>query len=887
MTWTGTVFPVSPQTGLWATEPFAFIGASGPGQRVVGYGISATMAGFRAPDYGAALHLYGSGLVQARVDLADGTSLPVFTAGVITGLTLSYNHALQAAAAAGAETAALSQPGLLEPVMVLQLPGVAAAEFSAALLQSLRSESPAAWQAYRAGTGLQLTARPGPGGVAEAGGVTLPGHVLQGAGGADSLTGGAGNDHLRGGAGADLMIGGAGADTLLGGAGADLYRPGPGGTGAGDRVADEGPAGEIDTLSYAGAPEGLTIDLAPEDGNQSTGWALGLQAEGIERVIGSGFGDVLIGRRLGADIGDILIGGAGDDTLAGQDGDDTLEGGPGFDLLLGGTVTRDIPGYRDVARYAASSAEIAVYEHPDGRLQVAAPGAGLDSLAGIEMLALSDGLFALAALPRSTRLPILGGAGNDSLTGSAGADRLYGRAGHDRLAGGGGGDSLEGGPGDDRLSGGAGDDSLDGGPGNDRLAGGSGHDRLRLAGPLEAAAVALLSDRQLRVVSEAGDDTIATDIEEILFADASLSFAALRARAGVLGSDRAENLSGSNGADLIHALAGGDWITPGAGSDSIDGGPGHDMLSFATLADTPGRPNTRYRLDIDMARGRVETSGPDLTVFTGIERITGSIYADRITGDAGDNELRGLGDYDWFNGSFGADSYDGGTGRDMVSYVTAPGPVTVDLGAGRGLAGMAAGDSYTHVERVTGTIYGDLFYGDAGPNDFRGLGGYDTFVGSEGGRERYDGGAGRDTVSYYRSEAGVTASLLLGYGSGGDAARDLYTSIENLTGSGHGDVLTGDHGRNSLRGLSGDDFLFGNGGVDSLTGGRGDDILHGGAGSDYALFSGARGLFEITRTGPRDALVVWQGAGAGTGRDQLIEVEYLVFDDATLDIWSL
>jgi Ca2+-binding RTX toxin-like protein len=195
---------------------------------------------------------------------------------------------------------------------------------------------------------------------------------------------------------------------------------------------------------------------------------------------------------------------------------------------------------------------------------------------------------------------------------------------------------------------------------------------------------------------------------------------------------------------------------------------------------------------------------------------------------------------------------------------------------------MAAGDSYAHVERVTGSSHGDLFYGDAGPNDFRGLGGYDTFVGSAGGRERYDGGSGLDTVTYYQSAAGVTASLLLGYGSGGDASRDLYTSIENLTGSGHGDVLTGDHGRNSLRGLSGDDFLFGNGGVDRLQGGGGNDSIDGGAGSDYALFSGARAAYAVTRLDTDSVLVI-----GPEGRDQLENVEYFQFDDMVLRIWDL
>lgn len=229
----------------------------------------------------------------------------------------------------------------------------------------------------------------------------------------------------------------------------------------------------------------------------------------------------------------------------------------------------------------------------------------------------------------------------------------------------------------------------------------------------------------------------------------------------------------------------------------------------------------------------------------------------------------------------GEDVYDGGTELDTVSYLEAASGVTVDLEAGRGIRGLADGDSYTSIERVTGSSHADFFYGDGGTNGFRGLGGYDTFVGSAGGRERYDGGAGSDTVAYFLSPAGVSASLLRGYGTEGDAARDLYTSIENLGGTSFDDILTGNHSRNYLRGLAGDDLIFGNGGVDYITGGRGDDTIDGGAGSDYAVFDGNAAEYVLQRSG---ADVTVSGAD---GTDRLSDVEYFQFDDTTLDIWSL
>jgi len=317
----------------------------------------------------------------------------------------------------------------------------------------------------------------------------------------------------------------------------------------------------------------------------------------------------------------------------------------------------------------------------------------------------------------------------------------------------------------------------------------------------------------------------------------------------------------------LTGTTGNDWLTVAVSNGSVSGWGGTDMASFVNFAQA-----VSVNLEADTAQ-----SAGNTIALNGIESVTGSIFGDYLQGDGGDNVLRGLGNFDWFVGSGGADVYEGGSGRDMVSYVFSDTGVTVNLGTQRGEAGLAAGDVYDSIERVTGSIHSDLLYGSDGEDDFRGLGGYDWFVGSGGGRDRYDGGSGLDTVSYVLSDAGVTASLLIGRGSGGDAARDLYTSIERLTGSSHADTLTGDHGRNELRGMFGDDFLFGNGGVDRLTGGGSDDYLDGGAGFDFAIFSENRSEYTITaRSG--QTIVQYDGAG-GDGTDTLVNIEALIFAD--------
>ena len=378
------------------------------------------------------------------------------------------------------------------------------------------------------------------------------------------------------------------------------------------------------------------------------------------------------------------------------------------------------------------------------------------------------------------------------------------------------------------------------------------------------------------------------------------------------------NVNGSSVTEIIRGTANNNWITPGGGSDTVDGGGGTDMLSFFNLADTPGRSNVQYRLDIDMGAGTaVSHDGSEVVSFASIERLTATVYADRIRGSDGDDEIRGLGDYDWIIATEGRDTIDGGTGQDMISfleYQSSATNVIADIFSSNGLpptgaqasgiyldlntpansTGLAAGLTLTSVERVTGSGRQDVFFGDSGENDFRGLGDYDWFVSSTGGRERYFGGDGLDTVTYYNASAGVTANLSngavvngreTGYGSRGDAARDLYFEIENLVGSRFDDELRGSSERNQLNGLEGDDLIFGYGNVDYMMGGLGNDTIDGGAGSDYALFSGNAADYTLTRgTGSASNQVTVVGAD---GTDLLIDVEYFRFDDTDLNIWGL
>lgn len=714
--------------------------------------------------------------------------------------------------------------------------------------------------------------------------------TLRGLGGNDTIVAGDANDRLEGGDGDDRLDGGLGADTLVGGAGNDLYFLSE----AGDIIQESGNQGDSDQVV-------ATFDINLSD----------VQYTSIENLALSGTAN-LTGR---GNFGDnVVVGNSGDNTLFGGDGNDTINGQEGSDAIYGGNGD-------DIIRGAANHTTEAFSENLVG-------GQGNDTLlgaAGDDSLygqwgndSLTAGLGNDLLLGEDDDDTLIGEEGNDTLSGGDGNDSLFGGADFDSLSGGAGNDHLSGGDGDDTLEGDGGNDDLFGGNGDDLLEGGGGNDTLRghsgtdtAVFSVSSSSVSVAGDASaLTLTSADGVDVVFNDVENFNFRDQTLTYAEVMALIiptfdGTSGSDL---LEGTAAAEQFNGLDGNDWIRPGEGNDTVDGGDGNDMVDFLGQPEVPGRTNLDFMLDLDLSAGRASLFNGDVNTLTNIERVTGTIFADVMKGDANDNHLRGQGDYDWFLATEGNDTLEGGNGKDMVSFTGWGGNarpvvtnifninsidfngVRVDLNDPSNNTNLAAGQTFISIERITGSSYQDIFFGDGNENDFRGLGGYDFFVGSAGGRERYFGGAGIDTVSYFQSTSGVSASIRngpvidgeqAGYGTRGDAARDLYFSIENFIGSNHDDSLTGNNLVNQLNGLAGDDFIFGYGGNDRMKGGAGNDTINGGAGSDFAIFSGDRADYAITRTSSTEVTV-----DGLDGRDSLINVQYFVFDDTTSNIWE-
>jgi Ca2+-binding RTX toxin-like protein len=163
-----------------------------------------------------------------------------------------------------------------------------------------------------------------------------------------------------------------------------------------------------------------------------------------------------------------------------------------------------------------------------------------------------------------------------------------------------------------------------------------------------------------------------------------------------------------------------------------------------------------------------------------------------------------------------------------VDYTASPTGIFVDLLTNPQHLGFAEGDVLVNIADIDGSAHNDvirgsdplfIFDGDPGINELRGEGGDDILEG-RGGGDFLLGGPGRDTASYESSPAAVAVTVnnpttSAFSASGGDAAGDSLSSIEDLAGSRFDDILTGASNSNILAGGPGNDILDGRGGIDT------------------------------------------------------------------------
>ena len=712
----------------------------------------------------------------------------------------------------------------------------------------------------------------------------------------DTLTGNGGNDLLIAGIGNHALSGGSGSDTV-GFTENGAAEPGlvislelqgaAQSTGAGDWTLTG-----IENLSGGLANDGLTGDA---NDNVLAG------NSGGDQLSGGAGNDTLYGDGL-INWDSHGTGGSGQITtwadvaaIGGESGHDLLEGGAGNDHLDGG-------GGVDSASYEHNAGGVEVYLQWGFADEYAADGTYLssDTLANIEDAIGSE--YGDLLMGNDGVNTLIGNGGHDQMIGNAGDDTLNGGFGNDTLRGDQGNNG--GAAGNDTLYGDNGNDFLNGGFGDDYLDGGNGYDRATFYTGATGGVTVDLNLQGTAQNTGQGMDTLVgiENVSGTWFADTLIGDGGdnyLWGSPATLGDgsispDNNDTLDGGGGNDLLTVGIGNHLLTGGTGTDTVSftengsaepgltislelqggaqatgagnwilngienlsGGLNNDVLTGDgndnVLAGDQGDDSliggagndTLYgdgRIAIDFAGGP-GTSGP-ITTFADVAALGGVSGNDTLEGGDGDDNLYG------------------GGGSDTASYANASGGVQAflyDDGFGEAI-GAAGYDQLFDMENLTGSAFADSLFGNDQDNRLDGGDGHDFLRGNEGNDSLYgglgddylsgsvgddlmDGGDGIDRVSYFAgSVSGVTVDLnIQGVAQDTGLGFDTLVGIENVTGTGFGDTLTGNDGDNWIWGTSdgtGNDTISGGGGNDLIENGAGDHILSGGSGTDTFGFS--------------------------------------------------
>ncbi|MFC3321337.1 hypothetical protein [Mesorhizobium cantuariense] len=787
--------------------------------------------------------------------------------------------------------------------------------------------------------------------------------ILNGTNFADTLTDGAGTDTLNGNDGNDTLNGGIANDVLNGGSGNDTYvfNSGDGS----DTINENSGAADTIQLGAGLTAANVTFNVSGSDllitygaGDQirlvnqyywaSTSYQIEtliygdgttISLTGGLPIVGGTGNDIL----NGTNFADTLTGGAGTDTLNGNDGNDTLNGGIANDVLNGGSgndtyvfnsgdgsdTINENSGAADTIQLGAglTAANVFFNVSGSGNDLLISDGVGGDLIkltnqyysAGyqIETLIYGDG----TSISLTGGLPIVGGAGNDTLNGTGFGDTLSGGDGTDTLNGYAGNDTLTGGIGTDALNGGSGNDTyvFNSGDGSDTIYDTSGTDTIQLGAGLTAANVFFNvsgSGNDLLISDGVGGDLIKLtyqyysagyQIETLIYGDGtSISLTGGLPIVGGAGNDTlngtgfGDTLSGGDGTDTLNGYAGNDTLTGGIGTDALNGGSGNDTYVFNsgdgsdTVYDTGGTDTIQLGAGLTAANVffNVSGSGNDLLISDGVGgdlikltnqyysagyQIETLIYGDGtsisltgglpIVGGAGNDTLNGTGFGDTLSGGDGTDTLNGYAGNDTLTGGI--GTDALNGGSGNDTYVFNSGDGSDTVYDTGGTDTIQLGAGLTAANVFFNVSGSgnDLLISDGVGgdlikltNQYYSAGYQIETLIY---GDGTSISLTGGLPIVGGAGNDT------LNGTGFGDTLSGGDGTDTLNGYAGND---------TLTGGIGTDALNGGSGNDTYVFNSGDGSDTVYDTGGTDTIQLGAGLTAanvffnvsGSGNDLLI-----------------
>ncbi|HVD41803.1 MAG TPA: calcium-binding protein [Solirubrobacterales bacterium] len=475
-----------------------------------------------------------------------------------------------------------------------------------------------------------------------------------------------------------------------------------------------------------------------------------------------------------------------------------------------------------------------------------------------------------------------GGEGDDIVFGERGNDVLLGGPGNDQLFGGIGDDLLRGGPGNDRLAGGFGFDSIDGEEGDDYVRGDSTIDRIFDSGggadtlsystgitPGFGGTVPVSGfpgaggERGLRlelgVGGENGENGVAANgggVDEV----------EVGVFETIIGTPFSDYIVGTSAGETIYGGGGADALVGGGGSDTLIGGADGDNVDAGGIAT---RDTGKVSVGFMAPPGATPYAQLYLVGSSGIDDVTATYSPtvvtltlaagafDQSAADAGGCSFESATeavcaltaplDSLLFAGMGGNDTLEAGDFPATVAVVAIGGEGGDELSGGEESEDILVDGPGSGKDALSGLGGDEALTHNGGADELLGGDGNDLFVSSSiCDDERIVGGPGRDNASWARFGEGVEANLAAGTagrpGSGeapecGGEPVDTIAEVEDLEGSGSGDVFFGDGGPNQLFGRPGADAYFAGAGEDSILANSGDadKVIDCGPDDDSAL----------------------------------------------------
>ncbi len=375
---------------------------------------------------------------------------------------------------------------------------------------------------------------------------------------------------------------------------------------------------------------------------------------------------------------------------------------------------------------------------------------------------------------------VKGSVVDDVIKTAEAGQQLYGYDGNDLLTIGSDLVTIYGGGGNDTISAGNGTLSV-----SSSIYGGNGIDMLDYSGIGQDITAGLASGSTIEYGSAV--DYVMDDMENFLSGSGADS---------ISGSSASNSIDGGSGNDTLLGGGGDDTLIGGGGADSLDGGSGIDSVSYASA-------NSGAIIDLtDSINNAGSAAGDELL---NIENIIGSSFADDITGDNLDNLIEGLA---------GADTIDGGSGNDTVSYAQSLSAVNIDIGStGAQSGGDAQGDILLNIESIIGSRFDDVIKTSASGNDIDAGYGDDiiTLYGTIT-AHNIDGGSGNDTLildlaaSIDMDDLASIASNIETIDLNGNDMIDVYGyNVDSITDSSNELIIKGQGNETiTLAGISGD-----------------------------------------------------------------------------------